>query len=61
LLRDLIDKVVGYSNRQYIKEEILTPLKLNNTFGSLNEVNIDDVMSGYYVGVEDDLKTEYSG
>jgi D-alanyl-D-alanine carboxypeptidase len=61
LLRDLIDKVVGYSNRQYIKEEILTPLKLNNTFGSLHEVDIDDVMSGYYVGVEDDLKTEYSG
>jgi len=61
LLRDLIDKVVGYSNRQYIKEEILIPLKLNNTFGSLHEVNIDDVMSGYYVGVEDDLKTEYSG
>ena len=61
LIRDLIDKVVGYSNRQYIKEEILTPLKLNNTFGSLHEVDIDDVMSGYYVGVEDDLKTEYSG
>jgi len=61
LLRDLIDKVVGYSNRQYIKEEILIPLKLNNTFGSLHEVDIDDVMSGYYVGVEEDLKTEYSG
>ena len=60
LLRDLIDKVVGYSNRQYIKEAVLIPLKLNNTFGSLHEVDIDDVMSGYYVGVEDDLKTEYT-
>ena len=61
LISDLIDEVVGYSHQQYIKEEILIPLKLNNTFGSLDEVNIDDVMSGYYVGVEEDLKTENSG
>jgi D-alanyl-D-alanine carboxypeptidase len=61
LISDLIDKVVGYSNQEYIKEKILIPLKLKNTFGSIHEVNIDDVMSGYYVGVEDDLKTEFSG
>ena len=61
LISDLIDKVVGYSHQQYIREEILTPLKLNNTFGSLHEVDIDDVMSGYYVGIEDDMKTKYSG
>jgi len=61
LISDLIDKVLGYSHLQYIKEEILIPLKLNNTFGSLHEVDMDDVMSGYYVGVEDDLKTEFSG
>ena len=61
LLRRLIDKVVGYNNHQYIKEEILIPLKLNNTFGSLSEVNIDDVMSGYYVGYEEDFKTDEMG
>ncbi len=61
LLRRLIDKVVGYNNHQYIKEEILIPLELNNTFGSLSEVNIDDVMSGYYVGYEEDFKTEEKG
>jgi len=61
LISELIDKVLGYSHQQYIKEEILIPLKLKNTFGSLHEVDIDDVMSGYYVGVEDDLKTEFSG
>jgi len=61
LLRMLIDKVVGYNNHQYIKEEILIPLGLNNTFGSLSEVNIDDVMSGYYVGYEEDFKTEEQG
>jgi len=61
LLRDLIDKVVGYSHRQYIKEEILIPLELNNTFSSLSEVDINDVMSGYYVGYEPDLKTVEQG
>ncbi len=61
LLRKLIDKAVGYSHDQYIKEVILIPLGLNNTFGSLSEVDIDDVMSGYYVGIEADLKTDYSG
>jgi CubicO group peptidase (beta-lactamase class C family) len=47
---------VGYNKFQYIKEEILTPLGLKNTFGSINEVNAGDVMSGYYVGIEDDIK-----
>lgn len=61
LISDLIDKVLGYPHQQYIKEEILIPLGLKNTFGSLHEVNIEDVMSGYYVGVEEDLKTEYTG
>ncbi len=61
LLREIIDKVVGYSYLQYIKEEILIPLGLKNTFGSLSEVNIDDVMSGYYVGYEEDFKTNENG
>jgi len=61
LIEDLIDKTLGYSHQQYIKEEILSPLGLKNTFGSLSEVNIDDVMSGYYVGVEEDLKHQNTG
>ncbi|GAB5526205.1 MAG: serine hydrolase domain-containing protein [Roseivirga sp.] len=62
LLRELIKKVVGYSHDQYIREEILIPLGLKNTFGSVNEVsNMDDVMSGYYVGFEEDLKTDDRG
>ena len=47
---------------QFIKEEILIPLNLNNTFSSLSEVNIiDDVMSGYHVGYPYDLKTNDYG
>ncbi len=61
LISDLIDKVVGYSHQQYIKEEILIPLGLKNTFGSLSEVDIDDVMSGYYVGIDEDFKYEDTG
>ena len=61
LLSELIDKVVGYSHQQYIKEEILIPLELNNTFGSLRDVDIGDMMSGYYVGFESDIKTNDYG
>lgn len=61
LIEDLLDKTLGYPHQQYIKEEILDPLGLKHTFGSLNEVNIDDVMSGYYVGVDKDFKTENTG
>jgi CubicO group peptidase (beta-lactamase class C family) len=61
LLRNVIDKVLGYSHQKYIKAKILMPLELNNTFFSLNEVNINDVMSGYYVGIDHDFKTNENG
>jgi CubicO group peptidase (beta-lactamase class C family) len=61
LLSRLIDKTVGYSHHQFIKERILMPLKLNNTFSSLKEVDIGDVMSGYYVGFDEDIKTNDYG
>ncbi|MBK8636026.1 MAG: beta-lactamase family protein [Saprospiraceae bacterium] len=58
LIEDLLDKTLGYAHQQFIKEEILDPLGLKNTFGSLSEVNMEDVMSGYYVGNETDFKHE---
>ena len=61
LLRKIIDSVLGYSHQQYIKERILIPLELNNTFFSLNEVDLDDVMSGYYVGYDEDFKANEYG
>jgi CubicO group peptidase (beta-lactamase class C family) len=61
LIEDLIDKTLGYPHQQYIKEEILNPLGLKHTFGSLHDVDINDVMSGYYVGVDEDFKTQYTG
>ena len=56
LISELIEKTVGYSTFQYIREEILIPLGLKNTFGSIHDVDMDEVMSGYYVGNENDLK-----
>jgi D-alanyl-D-alanine carboxypeptidase len=61
LISELIKKVVGYDNFQFYREEILNPLGLKHTFGSLSEVDINQVMSGYYVGYEEDLKTEEFG
>ena len=56
-----MDNVLGYITYDYIKEEILIPLDLNNTFFSLKEVHLDDVMSGYYVGYEEDFKNKEYG
>lgn len=61
LISDLIEKTLGYSKHQYFEEEILTPLGLENTFTSnkdlsKNGLDMDDIMSGYYVGFEEDLK-----
>jgi CubicO group peptidase (beta-lactamase class C family) len=61
LINKIMDDVLGYNNFQFVQEEILKPLKLNNTFSSLNEVNMEDVMSGYHVGHPLDLKADEHG
>ena len=61
LLRKIMDKVLGYSHNEYIKKTVLIPLGLKNTYFSLTEVDLDDVMSGYYVGYEEDFKAREYG
>jgi len=61
LLSRIIEKAVGYSRGQYFQEEIFKPLGLDHTFNSLSEVDLDDVMSGYYVGIESDFKSDEQG
>lgn len=56
LLGLLMDSVLGYNHQKFIKEEILEPNQLNNTFFSIHDVDLEDLMSGYYVGVEQDIK-----
>lgn len=61
LINKIMDDALGYSNFQFIQEEILSPLHLNSTFGSLSEVDMDNVMSGYHVGHLHDLKADEHG
>jgi len=61
LLAKIMDRVLGYNHFQFIKEKILMPLNLHHTFGSIHDVDINDVMSGYYVGYDSDLKTDDIG
>ena len=61
LINKIMDNELGYPNFQFIQDEILTPLKLTNTFSSLEEVNLDNVMSGYHVGHPFDLKADEHG
>ncbi len=61
LINKIMDDVLGYGNFQFIQEKILIPLNLKHTYSSLNEVNIEDVMSGYHVGHPHDLKLDEHG
>ncbi|MCL6220274.1 serine hydrolase domain-containing protein [Zunongwangia pacifica] len=61
LLDRIIARVLGYQTFEYIQDEILNRLHLKNTYGSIHDVDLDDVMSGYYVGYEGDLKTDDIG
>lgn len=61
LLSEIMDGVLGYSHFMFIQEEILNRLNLKNTYFSLNDVNIDDVMSGYHLGHPFDLKKDEYG
>jgi len=56
LIGEILDKTMGYSHHQYIKREILIPIELNNTYSLLSEVDLNNVMSGYNVGYDGDLK-----
>ncbi|WP_242093582.1 serine hydrolase domain-containing protein [Aestuariivivens sediminicola] len=48
LLDSIMERILGYGTFQYIQETILNPLHLKKTFGSIHDVNMEDVMSGYY-------------
>jgi len=56
LIGEILDNTLGYSHHQYIEDEILEPLGLTHTFSLFSEVDPEDVMSGYFVGYEDDIK-----
>ncbi|TDQ16425.1 beta-lactamase [Algoriphagus boseongensis] len=56
LIGEILDKTLGYSHHQFIREKLLLPHGLTHTFSLLKEVPLDSVMSGYFVGYEPDIK-----
>lgn len=56
LLGEILDKTLGYSHHLYIKQEILDPLDLKNTYSLLNDAPLEKVMSGYDTGYTTNLK-----
>jgi D-alanyl-D-alanine carboxypeptidase len=56
LIGRILDKVLGYSHHQYVYDEILAPLGLTHTYFTLDEVEFDDVVSGYWYEYDDDLR-----
>ncbi len=58
LVGAILDKSLGYSHHTYIKREILDTLGLTYTYSLLSDVKLSELMSGYYLGYEPDLKTQ---
>ena len=58
LIGEIMDRSLGYSFHDYIKDEILIPNGLNNTYSLFTEVDSNRVMSGYYKGYDPDLKSD---
>ena len=56
LIGSILDRVLGYDHQRYINEKILTPLGLTHTYGLLNHVDLEDVVSGYHHPHEVDFK-----
>ena len=56
LLGQILDEVLGYSHHQYVYKEILAPLGLTHTYFTLDEVEFEDVVSGYWYEYDDDLR-----
>ena len=56
LIGKILDKTLGYDHQQYIQSEILAPLNLTHTYGSLAEVDTARVSSGYFAGYNGDVK-----
>lgn len=56
LLHEIMERVLGYNRYKYMREHIFLPLGLKHTYGSIHEINMDSLMSGYYVGVNKDIK-----
>lgn len=56
LLAEIISVVTDAPHGEYIKKALLNPLGLKRTFFSVDSVDKEELMSGYHLGYEDDLR-----
>lgn len=56
LLGRILDDVLGYGHQRYVQQEILEPLGLTSTYGSLRQADLDRVVSGYHRPYDIDFK-----
>jgi CubicO group peptidase (beta-lactamase class C family) len=52
LLAKILDKVLGYSHKIYISENILIPLSMHDTYLELSEIDTSRLVKGYWGGIE---------
>lgn len=53
LIGEILDRALGESHHQFIQDRILTPLGLADTYLLLRDADLNDVMKGYVIGVDD--------
>lgn len=56
LLGMIMDKVLEQGYQEYIDENILRPLKLINTYHTMDDIDTNRLMSGYVKGYQPDIK-----
>jgi len=56
LVGRILDRALDGDHREYIRREVLVPLGLVHTFGSLSDVDPDQVAGGYHHGYDQDFK-----
>lgn len=52
LLAKILDKALGYSHQIYIRENILSPLSMNNTYLMMSEIDSSLLAKGYWDNIE---------
>jgi len=53
LIGEILDSVLDDGHQQYIRDQILIPQGLTRTYSHQRDVDINDVMKGYVIGVDD--------
>jgi CubicO group peptidase (beta-lactamase class C family) len=56
LIGEILDKILGFNHQRYIDREMVAPLGLAETYGSLGEADFEQMASGYHHPYDADLR-----